>query len=177
MTRRERVRMNRRISIGLVAALGLYVTVGAATAQTTTITEDMKAAVAAYADEQAKEHIKQSSKAAITALYKKLYGSGANKILVRTLGTVALSAEEINTLAENAANAMVRGDPESVKAASSQVAIALGQTLTKGLKDPQLRTQMAGLLGNVTRSIGSPTCWARRRAAIQPRPMSSPAAP
>ena len=119
MTRREGVRMTRRLSIGLVAALGLCVAVSAATAQSTTITEDMKAAVTAYADEQTKEHIKQSSKAAITALYKKLYGSGANKTLVRTLGTVALSAEEINTLAENAANAIVRGDPESVKAASS----------------------------------------------------------
>ena len=149
MTRREGVRMTRRISIGLVAAVGLCVAVSAAIAQSTTITEDMKAAVTAYADEQTKEHIKQTSKAAITALYKKLYGSGANKTLVRTLGTVALSAEEINTLAENAANAIVRGDPESVKAASAQVAVALGQTLTKGLKDPQLRTQMAGLLGNV----------------------------
>lgn len=111
--------------------------------------EDAREAALAYADEKAKETIKEQSRAAITALYKKVYKSGANKRLVRTLGEVALSAEEINTLAENAANAITTGDPESVKAASGQVAIALGRTLAKGLSDPELRKQMIGALGSV----------------------------
>jgi ribosomal protein S16 len=120
-----------------------------ASAQPTTIAQDAKAAIASYADEKVKATIKEQSRAAITALYKKIYRSGANKMLVRTLGTVALSADQINTLAENAANAVALGDPEAVKAASAQVAVALGQTLTRGLKNAELRGQMSALLGGV----------------------------
>ncbi|OYW66485.1 MAG: hypothetical protein B7Z40_11405 [Bosea sp. 12-68-7] len=128
--------------------------VSAASAQGTlapprTWQEDARDAARAYADEKAKETIKEQSRAAITALYKKVYKSGANQRLLRTLGEVALSAEEINTLADNAAHAMTSGDPEAVKAASGQVAIALGRTLAKGLADPELRKQMIGALGNV----------------------------
>lgn len=140
--------MNRRIPAILAAGL-LLGSQGLGVAQTTTVTEDMKAAVIAYAEAQKTAFVKDQSKAAIISLYKKLYGSGANKTLVRTLGTVALNADEINTLAENAANAIVSGAPESVMAASSQVAIALGQTLTKGIEDPKLRRQLAGALGKV----------------------------
>lgn len=111
--------------------------------------EDARDAARAYADEKAKETVKEQSRAAITALYKKVYKSGANQRLLRTLGEVALSAEEINTLADNAAKAMTSGDPEAVKAASGQVAIALGRTLAKGLADPELRQHMIGALGNV----------------------------
>jgi hypothetical protein len=64
------------------------------------------------------------------------------------LGATALSAEEINTLAAKAADAAFSGNPESVKAVHAQVTIALGKTLTAGLKDPQLRSQMASLLGS-----------------------------
>ena len=140
--------MNRWIPAALTAGL-LLGSQAPAIAQTTTVAEDMKAAVSAYAEEQKTAFVKEQSKAAIISLYRKLYGSGANKTLVRTLGTVALNADEINTLAENAAKAIVSGDPESVKAASSQVALALGQTLAKGIKDPKLRQQLAGALGKV----------------------------
>lgn len=115
----------------------------------TTWQEDAKKAAIGYADEKAKEVIKSQSQAAITALYQKLYKSGANKTLVRQLGTVALSANEINKFAENAANAMTSGDPEKAKAASEEVAVALGKTLANGIKDPALRQQMAGALGNI----------------------------
>jgi len=115
----------------------------------TTWQEDAKKAALDYADEQAKEVIKSQSQAAITALYQKLYKSGANKTLVRQLGTVALSANEINKFAENAANAMNSGDPAKAKAASEEVAVALGKTLANGIKDPALRKQMAGVLGNL----------------------------
>lgn len=136
-------------TIAIVAFLGCTLGPGVACSQPTTIAEDMRAAVISYADEKLKETVKEQSRAAITALYKKIYRSGANKRLVRTLGVVALSAEEINTLAENAANASILGDPERIKAASAQVAVALGRTLTKGLSDPALRGEMIGLLGSV----------------------------
>lgn len=142
--------MKRRHAISLaIAMIACVLFLGPAGAQPTTIVQDAKAAIASYADEKVKETIKEQSRAAIIALYKKVYRSGANKKLVRTLGTVALSAEEINTLAENAANAALLGDPEAVKAASSQVAVMLGKTLTKGLTDPELRGQMGALLGGV----------------------------
>lgn len=115
----------------------------------TTWQEDAKKAALDYADEQAKEVIKSQSQAAIVALYKKLYKSGANKTLVRQLGTVALSANEINKFAENAADALTSGDPEKAKAATEEVAVALGKTLANGIKDPALRKQMAGVLGNI----------------------------
>ncbi|MFN7012467.1 MAG: hypothetical protein ACK4PN_20830 [Allorhizobium sp.] len=115
----------------------------------TTWQEDAKKAALDYADEQAKEVIKSQSQAAIVALYKKLYKSGANKALVRQLGTVALSANEINKFAENAADALTSGDPEKAKAATEEVAVALGKTLANGIKDPALRKQMAGILGNI----------------------------
>ncbi|MBA3038230.1 MAG: hypothetical protein KJ670_07660 [Alphaproteobacteria bacterium] len=115
----------------------------------TTWQEDAKKAAIGYADEKAKEVIKSQSQAAITALYQKLYKSGANKALVRQLGTVALSANEINKFAENAADAMTSGDPAKAKAASEEVAVALGKTLANGIKDPALRKQMAGVLGNI----------------------------
>ncbi|MFH1340767.1 MAG: hypothetical protein ABIL01_06060 [Pseudomonadota bacterium] len=134
---------------GSIAMLAWVLWLGPAGAQATTIAQDAKAAIASYANEKLKETIKEQSRAAITALYKKIYRSGANKKLVRTLGTVALSVEQINTLAENAANAAVLGDPEAVKAASAQVAVALGQTLTKGLANAELRGQMSALLGGV----------------------------
>lgn len=111
--------------------------------------EDAKKAAIGYADEKAKEVIKSQSQAAITALYQKLYKSGANKALVRQLGTVALSANEINKFAENAADAMTSGDPAKAKAASEEVAVALGKTLANGIKDPALRKQMAGVLGDI----------------------------
>lgn len=142
--------MNRWISAMAAWALVLAILLPAPVfAQSTTITDDMKAAALAYAETKKNEILKEQSKAAITALYKKLYGSGANKDLMRALGTVALSAGEINTLAENAANALYSGNPENVKAAASQVAIGLGQTLTTAIKDPQLRKDLVSALGSV----------------------------
>ena len=133
----------------LVSVLSLGPLAAALAQAPTTWQEDAKKAALDYADEQAKEVIKSQSQAAIVALYKKLYKSGANKTLVRQLGTVALSANEINKFAENAADAMTSGDPERVKAASEEVAVALGKTLANGIKDPALRKQMAGILGNI----------------------------
>lgn len=136
------------ISAMLAGALALGPATSFAQAPTTW-QEDAKKAAIDYADAQAKDVIKSQSQAAIVALYQKLYKSGANKALVRQLGTVALSANEINTFAENAADAMTSGDPEKAKAANEQVAVALGKTLANGIKDPGLRQQMAGALGDI----------------------------
>jgi len=111
--------------------------------------EDARDAALSYADEKAKAVIKKQSKAAIIALYKRIYRSGADKRLVRTLGTVALSAQEIDAFAGKAADALATGNPESVKAVSGDLAVALGGQLARGLKDPRLRMQMTGLLGSV----------------------------
>lgn len=134
----------------ILAGVVLHSSPGTALAQAaTTWQEDARKAALDYADEQAREVIKSQSQAAIVALYKKLYKSGANKTLVRQLGTVALSANEINQFAESAADALTSGDPAKVKAASEEVAVALGKTLASGLKDPALRKQMVGILGNI----------------------------
>ncbi|GEO83756.1 MULTISPECIES: hypothetical protein [Alphaproteobacteria] len=133
----------------LASALTLSSLAGALAQAPTTWQEDARKAALDYADEQAKEVIKSQSRAAIVALYKKLYKSGADKALVRQLGTVALSANEINKFAENAADALTSGDPAKAKAATDEVAVALGKTLASGIKDPALRKQMAGVLGNV----------------------------
>jgi hypothetical protein len=135
-----------------LACLGALALAGASStaAQPTTIAQDMKAAIGRYVAEKSEETIKEQSKRAIVAAYKQLYkSSGADKRLLRALGTVALSAEQIDTLADNMAKATVLGDPEGVKGVGQQVAIALGEKLVAGLSDPQLRGQMGELLGSV----------------------------
>ena len=86
----------------------------AARAQPTTVAEDMAAAVGRYVAEKREEVVKEQSRRAIVAAYKKLYRSGADKRVLRVLGDVALSAEEIDKLADNMAKATVLGDPEGV---------------------------------------------------------------
>ncbi len=118
-------------------------------AQPTTIAQDMAAAAKRYAVEKGEETIKEQCKQAIVASYKRLYRTGADKRLLRTLGNVALSAEEIDTLAGNMAKATMLGDPEGVKGVGEQVAVALGKQMLPGLSDPELRGRMGDLLGGV----------------------------
>ena len=132
----------------LVGALASIPASGAF-AQPTSVAQDIAAAVGRYAAEKTEETIKEQSKRAIIAAYKRLYGSGADKRLLRTLGNVALSAEEIDTLASNMAKATVLGDPEGVKGVGQQVAVALGKQMLAGLSDPALRGKMGKLLGSV----------------------------
>lgn len=139
---------SRALVLGLLGASVLTSCISAF-AQPTTIAQDMIAATKRYVAEKSEEVIKAQSKQAIIAAYKKLYRSGADKRMLRALGTVALSAEEIDTFADNMAKATVLGDPEGVKGVGQQVALALGQKLVAGLSDPQLRGQMGELLGSV----------------------------
>jgi hypothetical protein len=139
---------SRVLALGLLGAAALA-SCTSALAQPTTIAQDMVAATKRYVAEKSEEMIKAQSKQAIIAAYKKLYRSGADKRMLRALGTVALSAEEIDTFADNMAKATVLGDPEGVKGVGQQVALALGQKLVAGLSDPQLRGQMGELLGSV----------------------------
>lgn len=139
---------SRVLALGLLGAAALA-SCTSAFAQPTTIAQDMVAATKRYVAEKSEEMIKAQSKQAIIAAYKKLYRSGADKRMLRALGTVALSAEEIDTFADNMAKATVLGDPEGVKGVGQQVALALGQKLVAGLSNPQLRGQMGELLGSV----------------------------
>ncbi|MCC2098259.1 MAG: hypothetical protein KDJ29_15285 [Hyphomicrobiales bacterium] len=140
------IRPKYRAIMAAMALMAAYTFAGRSHAQG--FLEDARKAAVSYADEKAKQAVKEQSRAAILALYKKLYKSGADKRLVRVLGAAALSADEINALAEKAADAAFSGNPDSVKAVHAQVTLALGRTLTAGLKDPALRGQMASLLGS-----------------------------
>lgn len=144
----RRLKPIRAPGLVLAAALALIPAVGAF-AQPTSVAQDIAAAAKRYAAAKAEETIKDQCKRAIVASYKQLYRSGANKRLLRTLGEVALSAEEIDTLAGNMAKATVLGDPEGVKAVGQQVAVALGKQMLPGLSDPELRGAMGDLLGGV----------------------------
>ncbi len=90
---------SRALVLGLLGAATLASCVSAF-AQPTTIAQDMVAATKRYVAEKSEEVIKAQSKQAIVAAYKKLYRSGADKRMLRALGTVALSAEEIDTFAD-----------------------------------------------------------------------------
>lgn len=142
------VRFSGFVLMGMLALFPFVDTV----AQSTTVAQDMAAAAQQYAAKKAEEKIKEQCKRTIIASYKKIYGSGANKQLVRTLGNVALSAEEIDTLASNMAKATLLGDPEGVKAVGQQVAVALGKQLLPGISDPKLRAVMGDLLGDVEKT-------------------------
>jgi hypothetical protein len=132
----------------LAFGLGAPAATSPALAQSTTFTQDAKKAALDYADAKAKEVVKEQSKQAIVALYKKLYKSGADKGLVRALGTTALSAEDINAFAQNAADAATSNDPDKARKAREDVAVAFGQTLAKAIRDPALKGQMTQLLGS-----------------------------
>lgn len=108
--------------------------------------DDAQAAALAYADKRVQDEIKKQSKKAIIHLYRQLYGSGADKQLVRALGTVALSAKEIDELTRSGAEAWASGDPAKVQDAAGKFSIALGKQLTRGLGDAQLRASLTKLL-------------------------------
>lgn len=144
----SRVALARAALTALALGLGAAAATSHALAQSTTFTQDAKKAALDYADAKAKEVVKEQSKQAIVALYKKLYKSGADKGLVRALGTTALSAEDINAFAQNAADAATSNDPDKARKAREDVAVAFGQTLAKAIRDPALKGQMTQLLGS-----------------------------
>ncbi len=116
-------------------------------AQGNTLREDAKKAALAYAETQTREALKASKKAAVVALFKRLYNSGANKKLSRTLADVALSTTEINQFAESTADAFTSNDPKKVQAATEALQISLGKEIAKFAKTPALRGHLKKLMG------------------------------
>lgn len=116
-------------------------------AQGSTFKEDAKKAVLKYAESQTREAIKAHSKAAITALYKRLYESGANRSLSKKSADVAQSTEEINQLAEAAVDAFSSNDPKKVQAAAETMAITLGNRMATFAKTPAGRRHLAYIMG------------------------------
>lgn len=120
---------------------------GSAVAQGTTWKKDAQVAALKYAENLTREQIKSNSKAAIIALYKKLYRSGRNKKLSRTLANIALSTEQINQLAENTAEALTSSDPQKRQAAAESLVISLGTEMAKMAKNKELRRHLTSVMG------------------------------
>lgn len=110
--------------------------------------KDAKEATIKYADDNKDEFVKDQAKAAILALYKKLYRSSADLALSRTLTSVAISAPELNKLMNDVAEAYASGDPEKQREASQKVAVSFGQQLSKLASNSQTRQQLAAFIGS-----------------------------
>ncbi len=112
--------------------------------------EDAKQAAIGYADEKKNELVKEQAKAAIFSLYKKLYSakSGASRALSRQLAEIAISAPELNKLAEETAEAYGSGDPDKMREASQKVAVKFGEQLSKFASTAELRGQLGAVIGS-----------------------------
>jgi hypothetical protein len=110
--------------------------------------KDAKDAAVKYADEKKDEFVKDQAKAAILALYKKLYRSNADLALSRTLTSVAISAPELNKLMNDVAEAYASGDPEKQREASQKVAVSFGQQLSRLASNSKTRQQLGAIIGS-----------------------------
>lgn len=107
-----------------------------------------KEAALKYADDKKDEFVKEKSKAAVFALYKKLYKSGSSKTLTRALSEVALSAPELNKLAEETAEAYGSGDPDKIRAASENVAVKFGEQISRLASNQETRKLLGDIIGS-----------------------------
>lgn len=111
--------------------------------------EDAKNAVIKYADDKKNEVVKDQAKAAVFALYKKLYAAkGVSRAFSRKLAEVAISAPDLNKLAEETAEAYGSGDPDKIREASEKVAVKFGEQLSKLASTPELRGQLGSIIGS-----------------------------
>jgi len=140
----------RRATLGIMHALLVAIT---ATLLTPTPgfadwAKDAKEAAIKYADDKKDEFVKDQAKAAILALYKKLYRSSADLALSRTLASVAISAPELNKLMNDVAEAYASGDPEKQREASEKVAVSFGQQLSRLASNSKTRQQLGAIIGS-----------------------------
>jgi hypothetical protein len=140
--------------LGIMRAC-VYVLLVAITATLLTLTpgvadwvKDAKEAAIKYADDKKDEFVKDQAKAAILALYKKLYRSSADLALSRTLESVAISAPELNKLMNEVAEAYASGDPEKQREASQKVAVSFGQQLSRLASNSKTRQQLGAIIGS-----------------------------
>jgi hypothetical protein len=111
--------------------------------------QDAKEAALKYADQKKDELIKSQSKAAIVALYKKLYAakSKINPSASRALAEVAMSAPDLEKMAEDMADAYGSGDPEKIRAASETVAVKFGEQLARLGSNAESRALLGSMIG------------------------------
>jgi hypothetical protein len=111
--------------------------------------KDAKEAAIKYGDQKKDELVKSQSKAAIIALYKKLYStkSGASRSTSRALAEIAISAPDLNKLAEEAANAYGSGDPDKIREASETVAVKFGEQLARLGSNPETKAMLGSIIG------------------------------
>ena len=112
--------------------------------------KDAKEAAIKYADDKKNEIVKEQAKAAVFALYKKLYSvrSGASRTLSRALAEVAISAPELNELANEAAEAYGSGDPDKIREASEKVAVKFGEQISRLASNPETRKVLGSIIGS-----------------------------
>ncbi len=110
--------------------------------------KDAKDATIKYADDKKDEFVKDQAKAAILALYKKLYRSSADLALSRTLASVAISVPELNKLMNDVAEAYASGDPEKQREAAQKVAVSFGQQLSRLASNSKTRQQLGAIIGS-----------------------------
>ena len=111
--------------------------------------QDAKEAALKYGDQKKDELVRSKSKAAIMALYKKLYAARKkiNPSASRALAEVAIMTPDFEKLAEDAADAYASGDPEKIRAASESVAVKFGEQLARLGSTAKSREMLGSLIG------------------------------
>lgn len=135
------------VAAWITLALAVPMTVSApAYGQAADWRTDMKAAAKDYAEARIHEEIESQKKAAVIALYKRLYKSGANKKLSGALARTVLSAEKLDQLAQTAADALSSPDPKKVQEATETLAVSLGHAMADLAKTPAGRKHVEAIL-------------------------------
>jgi hypothetical protein len=139
--------------------------------------QDAKEAALKYADQKKDELVKTQSKAAIVALYKRLYAakSKINPKASRALAEVAMAAPDLEKMAEDMADAYGSGDPEKIRAASETVAVKFGEQLARLGSNAESRALLGSMIGKadkvkeISQMLGNATSGTKagKRAAAE----------
>ncbi|MDQ2082182.1 hypothetical protein RA307_18490 [Xanthobacteraceae bacterium Astr-EGSB] len=125
--------------------------------------QDAKEAAIKYGDQKKNELVKSQSKAAIVALYRKLYSAGAGGSASRALAEIAMSAPDLDRLAEEAATAYGSGDPDKAREASEKIAVKFGEQIARLGSTPQTRAMLGSIIGKadkvkeISQALGNAT--------------------
>ncbi|MBI1204309.1 MAG: hypothetical protein GC182_17560 [Rhodopseudomonas sp.] len=111
--------------------------------------KDAREAALNYADQKKDELVRSQSKAAIFALYKKLYAARKtiNPTASRALAEVAVMTPDFEKLAEDTADAYASGDPDKIRAASESVAVKFGEQFARLSSNAETREMLGSMIG------------------------------
>lgn len=126
---------------------GITVVLFAGTASHADWREEAKEAAIKYADDKKEELIKEQSRAAITALYKKLYQSGTNREMSRALAEIALTAPELDKLAAETGTAYASGDEDEIRKANEKLAVTFGKQIARLGSTQETRKYLDSMIG------------------------------